>query len=50
VLFGSRLPLYTPASALGVLSSARIRTDDRLAVAGGNLRRLLAAAKFGGAQ
>src|SRR6185437_4903916 len=25
VLFGSRLPLYTPASALAVLSSARIR-------------------------
>jgi hypothetical protein len=50
VLFGSRLPLYTPASALAVLSSARIRTADRLAVAGGNLRRLLAQAKFGGAQ
>lgn len=50
VLFGSRLPLYTPASSLGVLSSARIRTADRLAVAGGNLRRLLAQAKFGGAQ
>ena len=48
VLFGSRLPLYTPASALAVLSSARIRNDDRLAVAGGNLRRLLAAATFGG--
>jgi hypothetical protein len=48
VLFGSRLPLYTPASALGVLSSARIRTADRLAVAGGNLQRLFATAKFGG--
>lgn len=50
VLFGSRLPLYTPASALGVLSSSRIKDADRLAVAGGNLRRLLAAAKFGGAR
>lgn len=50
VLFGSRLPLYTPASALGVLSSARIRTGDRLEVAGGNLRRLLAQARFGGPQ
>ncbi|HEV2577341.1 MAG TPA: hypothetical protein VGU25_09025 [Acidobacteriaceae bacterium] len=50
VLFGSRLPLYTPASALAVLSSARIRTADRLAVAGGNLRRLLAGAQFGGAR
>lgn len=50
VLFGSRLPLYTPASALGVLSSARIRTADRLAVAGGNLRRLLANTTFGGAR
>ena len=45
VLFGSRLPLYTPGSALGVLASARISFADRLAVAGGNLRRLLAAAK-----
>jgi hypothetical protein len=42
VLFGSRLPLYTPAAALGVLASARIKDDDRLAIAGGNLRRLLA--------
>lgn len=50
LLFGSRLPLFTPASALGVLSSARVRDDDRLAVAGGNLRRLLAAAKFGGSR
>jgi hypothetical protein len=48
MLFGSRLPLYTPASALGVLSSARIQDAERLAVAGGNLRRLVAAAKFGG--
>jgi hypothetical protein len=42
VLFGSRLPLYTPASALGVLATARISESDRRAIAGGNLRRLLA--------
>lgn len=41
LLFGSRLPLFTPAAALGVLASARIPETDRLAVAGGNLRRLL---------
>jgi hypothetical protein len=49
VLFGTRLPLYTPASALGVLSSCRIKDADRLAVASGNLRRLISGAKFGGA-
>jgi hypothetical protein len=43
LLFGSRLPLYTPASALGVLASARMPDAARLAIAGGNLRRLLAA-------
>ncbi|HWB84668.1 MAG TPA: hypothetical protein VG675_11055 [Bryobacteraceae bacterium] len=45
LLFGSRLPLYTPASALGVLASARISDDRRCAIAGGNLRRLLAHAR-----
>ena len=50
VLFGTRLPLYTPASALGVLATARISDSERLAIAGGNLRRLLAGAGFGGAQ
>jgi hypothetical protein len=45
VLFGSRLPLYTPAASLGVLSSARIKPEDRDAIAGGNLRSLLAAAR-----
>ena len=44
MLFGSRLPLYTPASALGVLASARISDTDRRAIAGGNLRNLLARA------
>ncbi|HKO18451.1 MAG TPA: amidohydrolase family protein [Acidobacteriaceae bacterium] len=41
LLFGSRLPLFTPASSLGVLATARIADDDKLAIAGGNLRRLL---------
>lgn len=45
ILFGSRLPLYTPASALGVLASARIPDEARLAIAGGNLRRLLEACR-----
>ncbi|HET7213497.1 MAG TPA: amidohydrolase family protein [Terriglobia bacterium] len=41
ILFGTRLPLYTPAAALGVLASARIPEESRKAIAGGNLRRLL---------
>ena len=45
LLFGSRLPLFTPAAALGVLASARIPETDRLAVAGGNLRRLLSSVR-----
>jgi hypothetical protein len=50
ILFGTRLPLYTPAASLGVLASSRISDTDRLAIAGGNLRRLLAASRFGGQQ
>jgi hypothetical protein len=41
VLFGTRLPFYTPAASLGVLSSARMKDEDRKLIAGGNLRRLL---------
>ncbi len=41
IAFGSRLPLYTPGAALGVLATARISDDARLAIAGGNLRRWL---------
>jgi hypothetical protein len=41
ILFGSRLPLYTPAASLAVLASARIKDRDRVAIAGGNLRGLL---------
>jgi len=48
ILFGTRLPLYTPAASLGVLASSRISDADRLAIAGGNLRRLLAASRHGG--
>lgn len=47
LLFGTRLPLFTPASSLGVLASARISDAARLAIAGGNLRRLLAQAQQG---
>lgn len=45
ILFGSRLPLYTPAAALGVLASARISDAARQAIAGSNLRRLLHACR-----
>lgn len=50
LLYGSRLPLFTAATSLGVLASARISDDARLAIAGDNLRRLLDAATQGGAQ
>ncbi len=41
LVFGSRLPLYTPGAALAVLGSARISDQARLAIAGGTLRQLL---------
>lgn len=41
LLFGSRLPLYTPGAALAVLATARISEEARLAIAGGTLCRLL---------
>jgi predicted TIM-barrel fold metal-dependent hydrolase len=44
LVFGSRLPLYTPAAALAVLASARISDEARQAIAGGTLRRLLGSA------
>jgi hypothetical protein len=47
VLFGSRLPFFTPAASLGALASARISEAARIAVGGGNLRRLLGAAEHG---
>lgn len=50
LLYGSRLPLFTAATSLGVLASARISDNARLAIAGGNLRRLLDAVTVGGAK
>jgi hypothetical protein len=44
VVFGSRLPLYTPGAALAILASARIPDADRMNIAGKNLRRLLVGA------
>ncbi len=41
LVFGSRLPLYTPGAALAVLASARISDEAKLAIAGGTLRQLL---------
>lgn len=41
ILFGSRLPFFTPASSLGVLASSRMKDAERRLIAGGNLRRLL---------
>lgn len=41
IVFGSRLPLYTPAAALAVLATARIPDSVKLAIAGGTLRSLL---------
>jgi len=45
VVFGSRLPLYTPGAALAILASARIPDADRMKIAGENLRRLLEGAR-----
>ncbi|HEX5483267.1 MAG TPA: hypothetical protein VFZ08_11645 [Terriglobia bacterium] len=41
LVFGSRLPLYSPGAALAVLATARIPEPARLAIAGGTLRKLL---------
>jgi len=41
LLFGSRLPLYTPASALTAVTHADISEDDRRRVAGETLERLI---------
>jgi len=41
LVFGSRLPLYTPGAALAVLASARILDEAKFAIAGGTLRQLL---------
>ncbi len=49
LVFGSRLPLYTPGAALAALATARIPAEARLLIAGGNLRRLIRA-ETGGKQ
>ncbi len=43
LMFGSRLPFYTPGAALAVLATARIPDEARLLIAGKNLRRLFGA-------
>jgi predicted TIM-barrel fold metal-dependent hydrolase len=44
LLFGSNLPFFTPGSAIGMLSCAKISESDRKRIAGDNLRRLLSSA------
>jgi Amidohydrolase len=44
-VFGSRLPLYTPATALSVLGTARISEEAKRAIAGENLNRLVEGAR-----
>lgn len=41
LLFGSRLPLYTPGSALAAVTYADLSDADRRRIAGGTLRRLI---------
>jgi predicted TIM-barrel fold metal-dependent hydrolase len=41
LVFGSRLPFYTPGAALAVLATARIPEEAKRAIAGGTLRQLL---------
>ncbi len=45
LLFGTNMPQYTGTAAVGLLSYAEIEDDDRAAIAGGNLRRLLEEAR-----
>jgi predicted TIM-barrel fold metal-dependent hydrolase len=44
IVYGSRLPLYTPGASLAVVATARISDADKGAILGGALRRLLGAA------
>ncbi len=44
-VFGSRLPLYTPAAALFVLATARISEAAKRAISGENLNQLVEAAR-----
>jgi predicted TIM-barrel fold metal-dependent hydrolase len=42
LLFGTNLPLYDPGGIIASLTFAEISAEDRLAIAGGNLRQMLA--------
>jgi predicted TIM-barrel fold metal-dependent hydrolase len=41
LLFGTNLPFYDPGGVLAALAYAEISAEDRTAIGGGNLRRLL---------
>jgi len=41
LLFGTKLPYFTPASAIGMLLYAQMKESDKRLIAGGNLKRLL---------
>ena len=41
LLFGTRLPYFTPGSAIGMLGYADVSEAERKQIAGDNLRRLL---------
>lgn len=41
LLFGSRYPLYNPGAALAAVMYAGLSDNDKVAIAGGNTRRLL---------
>ena len=43
LLFGTGMPFYDPAQPIGMLLTSGLSSEDMHAVAGGNLRRLLAA-------
>lgn len=47
LLFGTRLPIRDPGGTVANLQYAEVSEDDRRAIAGGNLRRLLAGALSG---
>ena len=45
LLFGSRLPFYTPGSAIAVVVCAELSEDEHRAVAGEALQRILEEAR-----
>jgi predicted TIM-barrel fold metal-dependent hydrolase len=46
LLFGTNLPLYDPGGIIASLTYADIAAEDRLDIAGGNLRQMLARVKL----